>query len=504
MAKIFDETVILKALCRVLGVATILVVWACREGEATSITTTAMTTSWQQQALLLFTVSIYGASQKLQDLTLEHWLGSKMVSKMVAFCSTIVSAILLWKMDSFLCPTFITADIAFHMVVKAKADNRQGFLCALICCGGFVLLSGSKDAPRIDIFFVLVISLWGAVWGWVNNHWLQMGDTIPNQFRLDKFVLVSVLSAVCDASGRYDTLALMTITEHVAYATTKILSKRAASSLYIQSKREKVHVSTKKAIAVFYAMGGLLWIIVYGMMLTDCWQTQKVDLPFEVYTFYILWEVLESLGAFGADTSTAKKLVGFAFAILDVTLHIGFIMWGSNRKKDGFGFSIAGGYELQSQIHRCLHMLCYTVMYMGLFIGCFRSGRQRQLKYLAFPLNIPATASMILASGFDSSWMTKSLWLMIVADWCYAIKVFDMNVPSPRIMYQLFMVALPLSQHIMMNCRAKMKTVDPDIFADMFTMSVVLSSVLFLFPDYIFGGSISLRAVSTGKGTLSR
>lgn len=171
-------------------------------------------------AALALLGAAYGFGSKLADLAQEHGLGSRL-PRPLGYAIVVLSFVGLMSLSAG--ATLVTRDLVFHGVIKGKADTRSHFFGAVAVY--LVLLAAFASFPgaHVDWLAVAVLVLGGTLWMWLNNRVLRLGDTLFHMFRGDTILLLGILAAI---DARWLPVAVVVSSEHIAYATTKLVAMR--------------------------------------------------------------------------------------------------------------------------------------------------------------------------------------------------------------------------------------------------------------------------------------
>lgn len=205
-----------RALCA-LGLLAIAAAQVARgAGEAT--------TSLDAATLLAcgLSAAIYGGGAKLADLTAEHGLRSRPL-RALGYGAMALGLLALAPFAAG--ATMIASEVAFHGVIKGKADTRAHVTAGAAVLGLLVAAFALLPVGRVDgaaVALTLAVSL---LWMGVNNRWLRLGDHPFHQVRGDVIGVCGVLALV--DPPRWLPFALVVASEHVAYALTKAVARRA-------------------------------------------------------------------------------------------------------------------------------------------------------------------------------------------------------------------------------------------------------------------------------------
>ncbi len=372
----------------------------------------------------IFFVCLYSVSNRIYDLTQDHGLNNKLI-KTISFVCVIVLTVEIWILE----PTYMMSKIAFH-IIKGKVDTIQHLIAIFICCYIFILLSFIISL-EIDITYVIISAVWSMVWATLNNRILNMGDTVANQFGFDFFICVGLLT-VYDYD-RFHILACIAVTEKITYATTKLIFLTAP--YYVKSKRELLPRKNEIMISLFDVMGELLWTTTYTLMIYSNLNNRRGDFPVEIFSFFIILEVIEVLGKF--DASRLKRIFGVFYSLGDLSLHVIFIFFESSNRRDLFGIFIPS-----TIVGRLIYVCVYIAFYVLVISISFSYNIQCRIKYIAWPMYMLAALALIRNPVVNM----KAYWISMLANSCFAVKIFSDEFSKSRMVLAPFIVGLPITQ----------------------------------------------------------
>jgi hypothetical protein len=166
---------------------------------------------------------LYGAGKKLADLTEEHGLRAYPF-RGIAY--VMVGAGLLGLVPFTAGTTLLVADVAFHGAIKAKADRRGLFWCAVGVLAIVLVVVAALPAGRVDWPTVEIVLVTSVACMWLNNRVLRLGDNLFHMVRGDRMLVFFVLSWIDPV--RWVPFAVAILVEPCAYGATKLLAMRSA------------------------------------------------------------------------------------------------------------------------------------------------------------------------------------------------------------------------------------------------------------------------------------
>lgn len=153
-----------------------------------------------------------GAGFKMVDLASEHGAGSKFLLGVLLTAAFAA----LHSVE----PTWTVAEMLFHGVVRGKCDTKSGLLVALLVLPLLCLVPvcAPVDWPLLMCYIAL-----GVAHNQLNKRF-KWGDSLANQFRVDKLFLLVFFPS----RRTLEFLGVAWVGEQAAYALVKIRARREA------------------------------------------------------------------------------------------------------------------------------------------------------------------------------------------------------------------------------------------------------------------------------------
>ena len=382
---------------------------------------------------------ICGVAMKVTDLTQEH--GLRISTAMENMCFFVV------VLDIFVLSTVVPGGqsviaciILFHGLIKGKADTRKHLIIAAIVYIVWIFLTW-KGLLSVDWLFISVTVGIGTLWAILNNRLLHMGDTFVNQFSVHNIFLMA--NFVIFSYDRFVAPALIMLAEIFAYATTKIIAK--TQTWYITSKREELVPKNYLTIELLTGFGGIQWLLVYILML---WEGVRLGIgtwPVSFGSYWLMWEFLDSFldyfnkGAYTSKRFQLPKRMLYAFyCVLDVGLHILFVLYGLGMPTNEFGLGIP-----QTVPSRFLYLAALLAMWTMVLALCRRFGLGRQIKYFGYAIQCVQHASLVRLPAYSSSpLLMQTAWATALGNLCYVAKIWSPTFPKPKMVFSVFSIGL--------------------------------------------------------------
>ncbi len=183
---------------------------ARRGGEVTS------TRDARTLLVIGFFAAVYGAGAKLADLTAEHGLRPRPF-RVIGYGAMGLGLLALAPFAAG--ATLIASEVAFHGIIKGKADTRAHVVGGAITLGLLVAAFSLLPMGRVDWVAAAITLAVSLLWMGANNRWLRLGDHAFHQVRGDVIATFGVLALV--DPPRWLPYAVLVACEHLAYALTK-------------------------------------------------------------------------------------------------------------------------------------------------------------------------------------------------------------------------------------------------------------------------------------------
>jgi hypothetical protein len=120
-----------------------------------------------------------GISFKILDLKAEHGLPSIIPVVLAAICSLVFLPLYIFV------PSWVISEVVYHGILKGKCDNGLHVLMGIILLSGLLLL---PLCSPLDWNAIFVYTTSGIVFNFMNKF-MEYGDTLANQFRVDKLIV---------------------------------------------------------------------------------------------------------------------------------------------------------------------------------------------------------------------------------------------------------------------------------------------------------------------------
>ena len=371
--------------------------------------------------------TIYGVVIKVVDLTQDH--GLKMSAAKENLCYLVA------LLDIYmLCTTapggqsFLAYMVVYQVLLKGKADTLNHVMIAAGAYSMWIYLVW-KGYLCVDWLFVAITTCISVVWSTLNNRILHMGDTYVNQMRIDVLFLMGNLVAF--DYDRFVGPALITVVQHVGYATTKIIAK--TQTWYITSKREDLVAKNYLNVELIVCLGAIQWLLAYGLMLWEGFRLGICPWPIILGSYCLVWEFVDGFFDYFNKNSfktkyIPKRMLHMFWFLADFGLHILFVLYGL-----GEPFGLTNPETVQSRV---LHLVVLSAVWMVGFILCSWCGLSRQIKYFGCGTQCVQQAAMLRLPVYASSpLLMTAAWSSVLGNICYCAKIFSYRCPSPKVVF---------------------------------------------------------------------
>jgi len=379
---------------------------------------------------------VCGVAVKMVDLTQEHGLRISTTKESMCYLSVLLSIFVLCTVVPG-GQSFVAYFILYHGLIKAKADTRKHLTLAVAVYSLWVYLT-LKGFLSVDWLFVAVTVSVATLWS-ILNGLLHVGNTFVNQFSIHIILLMA--NFVTFNYDRFVAPALIMAVQIFAYATTKMIAK--IQTWYTTSKQEDLVVWNYLTIEMFAGLGALQWILTYILML---WEGVRLGIgpwPVTFGSYFLMWEFWGScLDCFNKGNYTskefqsAKRILYALYFVMDVGLHILFILYGMPTYK----FVLGNSQTVQS---RFLYLAALIVMWAVVFALCSRLGWSRHIKYCGYAVQCINHISMVRLPAYASSpLLMTAAWSSALGNCCYLPKIWSPTFPKPKLVFSIFAIRL--------------------------------------------------------------
>ena len=245
--------------------------------------------------------TLYGVLIKVLDLTQDHGLKITAAKENMCYLVALVDVYILCTMVPG-GQSFLAYRVVYHVLLKGKADTKKHVMMAAGAYSMWIYLVW-KGYLSVDWLFVAIATCVSVMWSTLNNRILHMGDTYVNQMRVDVLFLMGNLVAF--DYDRFVGPALITVVQHIAYATTKIIAK--TQTWYVTSKREDLVPKNYLNMELIVTLGAIQWLLAYGLMLWEGFRLRICPWPIILGSYSLIWEFVDGcLDYFNKDSLKTK------------------------------------------------------------------------------------------------------------------------------------------------------------------------------------------------------